>query len=109
MLEQQRHVGNGFSEPNCLPRRTVDEEEIPLIESTDYAMGATNYRHSQSSMSLESPGGGSVTHHRYYHVFREGELDALINHHVLDLHIVSSYYDRSMWCIVAEKVQVWTI
>lgn len=63
-----------------------------------------------SAGSLESPSqGGSTTHHRYYHVFREGELDALINHHVASLHIVSSYYERSSWCVVAEKVQVWTI
>lgn len=53
--------------------------------------------------------GGSATHHRYYHVFREGELEALINHHVTSLHIVSSYYERASWCVVAEKVQVWTI
>ncbi|XP_055691943.1 uncharacterized protein LOC129794988 [Lutzomyia longipalpis] len=53
--------------------------------------------------------GGSATHHRYYHVFREGELEALINHNVTSLHIVSSYYERASWCVVAEKVQVWTI
>lgn len=105
-VEQQRHVGNSCSGESAAPKRPIDEDEIPLIEGSGSA--GTNYRHSQSSMSLESPGGGSVTHHRYYHVFREGELDSLINH-VLDLHIVSSYYDRSMWCIVAEKVQVWTI
>ncbi|XP_067633330.1 uncharacterized protein fid isoform X2 [Eurosta solidaginis] len=63
-----------------------------------------------STGSLESPSqGGATTHHRYYHVFREGELDALINHHVASLHIVSSYYERASWCVVAEKVQVWTI
>lgn len=104
-VEQQRNVGNCFVD-RPPPKRPVDEEEIPLIETEG---AGTTYRHSQSSMSLESPGGGSVTHHRYYHVFREGELDALINHHVTDLHITSSYYERSMWCIVAEKVQVWTI
>lgn len=67
--------------------------------------------HSNSSTtSLDSPSqGGSTTHHRYYHVFREGELDSLINHHVASLHIVSSYYERASWCVVAEKVQVWTI
>ncbi|KAH8294614.1 hypothetical protein KR018_000252 [Drosophila ironensis] len=67
--------------------------------------------HSNSSTnSLDSPSqGGASTHHRYYHVFREGELDALINHHVASLHIVSSYYERASWCVVAEKVQVWTI
>ncbi|EDW15191.2 uncharacterized protein LOC6573664 [Drosophila mojavensis] len=72
---------------------------------------ADSLEHSNSSnTSLDSPSqGGSTTHHRYYHVFREGELDALINHHVASLHIVSSYYERASWCVVAEKVQVWTI
>lgn len=52
-----------------------------------------------TNASLDSPsvGGGSATHHRYYHVFREGELDALINKHVGNLHIVSSYYERASW------------
>ncbi|CRL02043.1 CLUMA_CG015143, isoform A, partial [Clunio marinus] len=64
-----------------------------------------------TTASLDSPsvGGGSATHHRYYHVFKEGELDALINKHVGNLHIVSSYYERASWCVVCEKVQVWTI
>ncbi len=70
-----------------------------------------SWANSNSTASLDSPsiGGGSATHHRYYHVFREGELDALINHHVTSLHIVSSYYERASWCVVCEKVQVWTI
>ena len=60
--------------------------------------------------SRESSGsGGSMTHHRYYHVFREGELDFLINKYVENLHIVNSYYDHANWCVVAEKVNVWTI
>lgn len=64
-----------------------------------------------TTASLDSPsvGGGSATHHRYYHVFREGELDALINKNISNLHIVSSYYERASWCVVCEKVQVWTI
>lgn len=49
------------------------------------------------------------TYHRYYHVFREGELDKLIEKYVQNLHIISSYYDHANWCVVAEKVQVWTI
>lgn len=56
-----------------------------------------------------SGGGGAITYHQYYHVFREGELDQLINKYVENLHIISSYYDHASWCIVAEKVQVWTI
>lgn len=52
-----------------------------------------------TNASLDSPsvGGGSATHHRYYHVFREGELDALINKNIGNLHIVSSYYERASW------------
>ena len=50
-----------------------------------------------------------MTHLRYYHVFREGELDYLINNYVESLHIISSYYDHANWCVVAEKVNVWTL
>ena len=49
---------------------------------------------------------GSLTHLRYYHVFKEGELDYLINTYVENLHIISSYHDHSNWCIVAEKVKL---
>lgn len=64
-----------------------------------------------NTASLDSPsvGGGQTTHHVFHHVFREGELDTLINKHVSNLHIVSSYYERASWCVVCEKVQVWTI
>ncbi|XP_047248555.1 probable tRNA methyltransferase 9B [Girardinichthys multiradiatus] len=46
---------------------------------------------------------------RYYHVFREGELAELIEHHVEELHVIHSYFDHANWCVVAEKVQVWKI
>ena len=58
------------------------------------------------------PGGsggqtGTVTLHRYYHVFRQGELDQLIERYVENLHIITSYYDHANWCVVAEKVLLW--
>lgn len=82
-------------------RRAIDARKNVNVDS---------WTHSNSTVSLDSPSaGGASTHHRYYHVFREGELDSLINHHVASLHIVSSYYERASWCVVAEKVQVWTI
>uniref|UniRef100_A0A0K8UMG1 Putative methyltransferase KIAA1456 n=1 Tax=Bactrocera latifrons TaxID=174628 RepID=A0A0K8UMG1_BACLA len=89
----------------------VQHESKETEKSLQNRQSTESWGNSNSSAgSLESPSqGGSTTHHRYYHVFREGELDALINHHVASLHIVSSYYERSSWCVVAEKVQVWTI
>lgn len=49
-----------------------------------------------SNMGSGGGGGnsGTVTLHRYYHVFRQGELDQLIERYVDSLHIISSYYDR---------------
>ncbi|XP_050039814.1 uncharacterized protein fid [Dermacentor andersoni] len=64
---------------------------------------------SQESLQDTDGGGSSLMLHRYYHVFREGELDSLIDKYVENLHIISSYYDRASWCVIAEKVQVWTI
>ncbi|CAH0560370.1 unnamed protein product [Brassicogethes aeneus] len=64
---------------------------------------------SLDSIQSEKNSGGEITFHRYYHVFREGELDNLIEKYVENLHIISSYYDHSSWCIIAEKVRVWTI
>ena len=49
------------------------------------------------------------TYHRYYHVFREGELVQLIEKYVSDLHVLDCYFDHSNWCVVAEKVNVWKI
>lgn len=46
---------------------------------------------------------------RYYHVFREGELAELIEHHVEELHVKHTYFDHANWCVVAEKVQLWKI
>jgi hypothetical protein len=74
----------------------------------------TSMSTSQDSLqSSDCPTSENTTHttnfHRYYHVFREHELDRLIEKYVENLHIISSYYDHANWCIVAEKVQVWTI
>ncbi|KAH3713524.1 uncharacterized protein LOC127858938 [Dreissena polymorpha] len=43
---------------------------------------------------------------RYYHVFKEGELEMLISKYVPHLHVVESIYDHGNWCLVAEKKQL---
>lgn len=49
--------------------------------------------------------------HRYFHLFRCGELEELIEQNIENLYVVKSYYSEhaTSWCVVAEKVQVWTI
>ncbi|XP_076618628.1 class I SAM-dependent methyltransferase fire dancer isoform X2 [Colletes latitarsis] len=102
-----------------IQRRSASEETPPRYpdnskRSTDCLVTTTGSNDSLSASSSQESlpsdrGGGAITYHQYYHVFREGELDQLINKYVENLHIISSYYDHASWCIVAEKVQVWTI
>lgn len=98
-------------------RRSVSQDKQSDDSSLNEQMlaggnyGSLNASLSDTSQdSLPSDNiGGAITYHRYYHVFREGELDQLIERYVENLHIISSYYDHASWCVVAEKVQVWTI
>ena len=46
---------------------------------------------------------GYVTYHRYYHVFKEGELRELFNKHSQEVVIEHEYYDHENWCILAVK------
>jgi hypothetical protein len=96
-VEQQRCSSSSFEDEM---RRSLNREEDE--EGGNAVVSATD-----SEDSAEA--GGSLTHHRYYHVFREGEIDHMIEKYVENLHIIRSYYDHANWCVVAEKVNVWTI
>nr|CAD7443234.1 unnamed protein product [Timema bartmani] len=108
-----RGDGRSSSEEASLPPQLVfklDNQKEPPESLTKTESCASSLSGSTSQESLPSDnGGGAITFHRYYHVFREGELDQLIERYVENLHIISSYYDHANWCVVAEKVQVWTI
>ncbi|XP_029813289.1 alkylated DNA repair protein alkB homolog 8-like [Suricata suricatta] len=49
------------------------------------------------------PQGPSPVFHRFYHVFREGELEAACRT-LSDIRVLRSYYDQGNWCVVLEKV-----
>ena len=40
--------------------------------------------------------------HRYYHIFREGELELLCNS-IDGCRILTSYYDQGNWCVIITK------
>lgn len=42
-----------------------------------------------------------AVHHRYYHVFAEGELENLVSEN--GGRILYSYYDKGNWCVLFEK------
>ncbi|KAJ4452095.1 hypothetical protein ANN_03611, partial [Periplaneta americana] len=92
-----------------LVRQKAAVQEPPeALTKTESCASSLSGSTSQESLPSDN-GGGAITFHRYYHVFREGELDQLIERYVENLHIISSYYDHANWCVVAEKVHVWTI
>ncbi|XP_037071117.1 uncharacterized protein LOC119092251 [Pollicipes pollicipes] len=101
-----------LSSPRGRRKVTMARLDAPPLEQATAAgeeEEGPGSRQASSEESLPSDVGGALGHHRYYHVFREGELDRLIEKYVDNLHIISSYYDHANWCVVAEKVQVWTI
>ncbi|CAB0002066.1 unnamed protein product [Nesidiocoris tenuis] len=103
--------GRSSSEEMPLPRSCMNKlvrqrastqepnEHLNKAQSCETSLSGST---SQDSL-LSDSGGGAITFHRYYHVFREGELDQLIERYVESLHIISSYYDHANWCVVAEK------
>ena len=56
----------------------------------------------KNSNNSSAPG----TYLRYYHVFVEGELEALVNEsqHEKRVKIIESYYDKGNWCVIFEKI-----
>lgn len=46
---------------------------------------------------------GTVVFDRYYHLFREGELEGLVAA-VPGARLADSFYDRDNWCAVLEKL-----
>ncbi|KAF4532851.1 hypothetical protein B566_EDAN001454, partial [Ephemera danica] len=106
-LTRQLASVTGWPELETVPPK------VTKTESYETSLSGSTSQDSLQSSSAGSGGpigaGGSLTFHRYYHVFREGELDTLIERYVENLHIISSYYDHANWCVIAEKVQVWTI
>ena len=61
---------------------------------------------SVSGASTPDPTPGNL--HRYFHLFRCGELEDLITNNVEQLHVLRSYYSEhaTSWCVVCEKRQV---
>ncbi|XP_068000927.1 alkylated DNA repair protein alkB homolog 8 isoform X2 [Melanerpes formicivorus] len=63
-------------------------------ERTDKVLGPAGSKGSQEL---------SPVFHRYYHVFREGELEAACR--TLDcVRVQKSYYDQGNWCVILEKL-----
>lgn len=93
-------AAGGTSEPN---QATGDQSSTSTLGNVGSVSAPTPYapRHGVRIDAGAGPG-GSVVYQRYCHMYAEGELEGLVES-VDGLRVVKSYYDRSNWCVVAER------
>lgn len=54
---------------------------------------------------LINPESGATIYKRYYHLFKEGELEDLISS-LEGVEIVKSYLERENWCVIIKKIEI---
>lgn len=115
-FEQQREPGNPY-----LSSRTHKSDEICMRSSRQKvtfndSIELTIHKNrtpfteqdvlvpfqGRSEASGQPSNQGKAQYLRYYHVFREKELDQMFQE-IPSVKIVESYYDKGNWCIVAAK------
>lgn len=83
-------------------RLPIHKNRTPFIEQD--VLVPFHTKSSEKTLSSTSKGDEEKNNQqlRYYHVFKEGELDGLFRE-ISDISIEQSYYDRGNWCVVAAK------
>lgn len=105
-IRTSKDFKTGFLSASCKPlNKLITSTGRQRSADRDSSLSVST---SQDSLPSDAGGGGgegggaggqsgTVTLHRYYHVFRQGELDQLIERYVENLHIITSYYDHANW------------
>uniref|UniRef100_A0A7S3EF57 Fe2OG dioxygenase domain-containing protein n=1 Tax=Rhodosorus marinus TaxID=101924 RepID=A0A7S3EF57_9RHOD len=89
------------------PAKTIEKWE--KIEGNDFFVPwhlpshRTQKQHEQDPCSVRktTPDDSFQVYKRYYHLFQEGELEALVNS-VPGARAVDSFFDKSNWCVIFE-------
>ena len=99
-----RGAGEESSTNALRTQATVDERNANVLRSV-VGVSAPTPAAPRHGVRIDgvAGAGGSVVYQRYCHMYAEGELEGLVNN-VDGLHVVKSYYDRSNWCVVAERI-----
>ena len=66
----------------------------------------TNFKHNDLLVPWKNKK-DEETFHRFYHVFKKGELEDLVKKALgpSRIHIESLYYDQGNWCIIFQKLE----
>ncbi|XP_076446185.1 tRNA (carboxymethyluridine(34)-5-O)-methyltransferase ALKBH8-like [Babylonia areolata] len=101
-------------EANLVPRTSQDPQVLQVhVNRTEFKqqdmlvpwqLKTPRNRDHQAAAAAAASGDGreKQTFHRFYHVFRQGELEALCCE-VAGCIIRRSYYDQGNWCVVLQK------
>uniref|UniRef100_A0A8C8ZDF4 tRNA (carboxymethyluridine(34)-5-O)-methyltransferase ALKBH8 n=1 Tax=Prolemur simus TaxID=1328070 RepID=A0A8C8ZDF4_PROSS len=104
---------NDFQEGGCDSRKVTDSK-LPIhtnrtaFHSQDVLV-PWHLRGNPDKDKPVEPFGPAGSHdpspvfHRYYHVFREGELEAACQT-LSNVSILQSYYDQGNWCVILQKI-----
>ncbi|XP_012514578.1 PREDICTED: alkylated DNA repair protein alkB homolog 8 [Propithecus coquereli] len=104
---------NDFQEGGCDSRKVMNSK-LPIhtnrtaFHSQDVLV-PWHLRGNPDKDKLVEPFGLAGSHdpspvfHRYYHVFREGELEAACQT-LSNVSILQSYYDQGNWCVILQKI-----
>ncbi len=89
-----------FKEQDMLVPWTLKENQNA---SSGQAEAVATYPDDVPEDSKPGASCGSV-YHRYYHLFRKGELEDMCSS-VSGTEIIQSYYDKGNWCVIVQKTK----
>lgn len=98
-LKQDRKNRKG----DCVSGETKTEALLNETLNLPVHKNRKQFQHQDVLVPWKLKGAEQNTFLRYYHVFEEGELEALCKR-VDGVRICSSYYDQGNWCALIEKV-----
>lgn len=91
------HLQDTYKDPQSKLTQKKEEEKLGNKEFSE-----ENKKDAIESKGIECKEKRSVVYHRYYHVFKEKELENLLLN-IEGIKILKSYYDHENWCCICEK------
>ncbi|XP_018010892.1 alkylated DNA repair protein alkB homolog 8 isoform X2 [Hyalella azteca] len=85
------------AEMNGTPSLPVHENRTQFVQQDMFVPWKLKAKTSEASTSEIQQ-----VYHRFYHTFRDGELEQMCSN-IDDINILKSFYDEGNWCIIFEK------
>jgi hypothetical protein len=100
----------GYAAPLASTSLAKEDSSEQKSEEQIASLGGAGEVQSESSSSfietaIKSEDKKATIYHRYYHVFKEGELESLIEDNFAGRFVIRDrYYDHANWAVICEKI-----